>query len=135
MSRETAPTTNWLVFGVAASVGVVIGSLGTWATVTGGVSANGMDAGDGVLTLILALVALVGLWAYWKEPRRWAAVGVLVLGILIFGIGIYDLLDIEDVVDADTSEIVSSEWGLHLVLIESVLLVLSSLALIRRSVC
>jgi hypothetical protein len=77
VNRETAPTTYWIALGAAAAI--VIGSLGPWATALGGiVSANGTD-GDGVITLILALIALAGLWAYWQEPRRGAAVGVLVL--------------------------------------------------------
>ena len=53
-----AVETGHIVGGVAA---IVIGSLGPWATALGGiVTKNGTD-GDGVITLVFALVALAAL--------------------------------------------------------------------------
>jgi hypothetical protein len=131
-SPRTAPTPPWIALG--AAVAIVIGSLGTWVTALGGiVTANGTE-GDGSITLIFALVALAGLGAYWNKPRRWTAVGVLVLGILAFGIGIYDLVNIETAVDTDAAAVggVSAGWGLYLVVLGSGILGLTSFGLARR---
>jgi hypothetical protein len=125
-SLRTAPTTYWVA--LAAAAAVVIGSFGTWATALGGLLSKSGTEGDGVLTLVLAVVALLGLWAFWREPRRWAAVGVLVLGVLIFAIGIYDLVDIENTAD------VSAGWGLYLVVAASAILGPVSFDLTRRFV-
>jgi hypothetical protein len=124
--------------------GLAVGSFGRWANYFKGTetvnSVNGTD-GNGVITLILAVVALAALWVYWTKPRavlpvywpkprRDAAVVVLILGILIFGIGINELVDIENY---DGRDRVSAGWGLHMVVIASAILSLSSLDLVRRS--
>ena len=127
-----APTTYWVA--LVAAVAVVIGSLGTWATALGGiVTVNGTD-GDGTITAIFALVALAGLWAYRRKPRRVAAVGVLVIGLLAFGIGIHDLVDIKTAVNTDAAAIggVSVGWGLYLVALASGILSFASFRLARR---
>ena len=125
-SLRTAPTTYWAA--LAAAAAVVIGSFGTWATALGGLLSKSGTEGDGVLTLVLAVVALLGLWAFWRKPRRWAAVGVLVLGVLIFAIGIYDLVDVESTAN------VSAGWGLYLVVAASAILGPVSFDLARRFV-
>ena len=86
-----------------------------------------------MLTLVFALIALAALWAYWQEPRRGPAVGVLVLGVLILGIGIYDLVDVENTSSFAGADLVHAGWGLYLVVIGSVILGLASFDLARRA--
>lgn len=126
MKRETAPITYW--FALAGVAEIVIGSFGRWATSVGGTeTVNGTD-GDGVITLFLVVIALAALGVYWKKRRRELAVGVLVLGIVILGIGIYELVDIRSY---EGPEIVEAGWGLYLVVFGSVILGVSSLDLVR----
>jgi hypothetical protein len=133
--RGTAPRTFWIA--LVAAGAVVIGSLGTWATALGGIVTVNGTSGDGVITVILALVALAGLWAYRNKPRRWAAVGVLLLGILAFAVGIHALVGIENTVPPNDSlfageDVVDAGWGLYLVVVGSGILGLASFGLARR---
>ncbi len=142
MNLETSPRA-WRI-AVAGAADVVLGSFGRWANYFEGTetvnSVNGTD-GDGVITLILAVVALAALWVYWTKPRgvlpvywpkprRDAAIVVVILGILIFGIGINELAEIYNYKGPES---VSADWGLRLVVVASALLSLSSLDLVRRS--
>lgn len=132
----TAPTLvsdhiSLAALAVATSVLVLIGSLAPWAT-AGGQSAKGTaDGADGILTLIIAIVAAGTVAATTFAPAgvpriiaQWATVA---LGVAIVVIAIVDIQDVT------SSEIVSVGWGLWLVLIAgaAIAVVGTLLALLR----
>jgi hypothetical protein len=119
---------------VGAAAIVLVGSLLPWATartVLGDVSINGTE-GDGVLTLILALVAgaitvavIVG-----KRPGMWAYVVLLIAAVLTAFIGVYDLVDVSRTVGDDYAHI-STGAGLWLVALASLVLLGGGVQLTR----
>jgi len=128
----------WIALGAAGAI--VIGSISPWATALGGiVNVNG-TAGDGKITLILALVALVCLWAYWQGRVGLAAVVIVILvGLVVFGVGIYDVVNIENSVDTSEKsglfagvDLVDIGWGLWLVVVAGAILGFASIALSRH---
>lgn len=130
MSGRSAPATYWIA--LAAGAFILIGSLAPWATALGGlVKVNGTD-GDGAITLILALVAMAGLVYYQRNPSRRVALAVVVLiGLATLGIGIYDLVNIENIVSG-SSGLVSAGWGLWLVVVASAALSVATIAFGRE---
>lgn len=96
-----------LLWGLGSALLIALGSLGTWATV-GPISLSGTDDGrDGILTLILALVALVPMLIGKARP----VVGVL--AVICLGIGIYDTVDVSSIETPIWDA--SPGWGLYLV--------------------
>ncbi len=69
---------------------IFVGALLPWAKL-GIFEKNGTE-GDGVITLILALIG-AGLALIWTRSRWLAIVGVLVAAIVVF-VGIYDMADV-----------------------------------------
>ena len=108
--------TAGLITGLGAIV-AVIGSMTPWATITapllGSVSVNGTQ-GDGLITLILGLVAIglaIGI-ASAVSPRGFAA-GASIIGGIIFIIAAVDLNNVQRVVeDANySSDLVLAQVG------------------------
>ena len=122
------------IVALAAAGVVLIGSLLPWATaktVFGSISINGTD-GDGVLTLILAVVvgAIAVALLAGKRPRLWAYVVLLIAGLLTAFIAVYDLVDISRTVGNDYAH-VSTGAGIWLVAIASLVLVGGGIQLTR----
>lgn len=96
------------IWGIASCALVALGSIGTWATV-GPISLSGTSGGrDGTVTLVMAIVALLPVLR-----RRWHGAAAI-LGLLILGIGTYDMVDIGNMGD-DALLAPSVGWGLVLV--------------------
>lgn len=74
----------------AAFAGVVVGSIGPWATL--GVFSKAGTDGDGILTIIAALVGAILVLS--NRGKRTARIGVGLLGLVIVAVGIYDIADI-----------------------------------------
>lgn len=111
------------------SVGLVIGALLPWATITaafvGTINKAGTD-GDGVITLLFGL-AIAGLgWPLLTRGslRLWAAITMLVLASLATLICLYDIVDVSSKAD-DLGSIATASVGIGLWLsaIASVLVV------------
>lgn len=100
-----------------ALVGVVIGSLGPWATTIIG-SVSGIH-GDGEITLILAGLAMLSLAVSVpnsEEPRTWPIALALLLATAIIVTAGYDVINIEQKTSAITSfghRVASAGWGVY----------------------
>ncbi|MEO7557367.1 MAG: hypothetical protein ABIV94_12270 [Acidimicrobiales bacterium] len=94
---EAAPDrrATWLVLGGA--IAVAVGALLPWATVDIGIASvsKAGTAGDGVITLCLAVVAIIlGGFGYQRGMSRKASMWSIVLGALILAVGVYDTIDV-----------------------------------------
>lgn len=99
MATDDTRSTWLLVVGTAA---VAVGALLPWATVNAGlvsVSKAGTD-GDGVITLLLALVVGGLVLAKWKAGlSRAGVIASLVLGAIVLAIATYDAIDVASTVE------------------------------------
>jgi len=91
-------TKPMVVAGIGA-VGMVLTAIGSalpWATASALVFTvnKGGLSGDGIITLILAIVGLVFFAVGVTGMRRWAFVVGLVLSVLIVAVGIFDAVDV-----------------------------------------
>ncbi len=107
---------DW-VAGVAAVL-VFIGSFLPWATVAGIINVSG-TSGDGVITLILAIVSVALLAAIARtdvgaQPSKWLRGGVLLAGFVVM------IIALVDIVDVGSSEFASPGGGLILVLLAGI---------------
>ena len=110
----------------ASAAGMVVGSLGPWATVLG-IDVAGTE-GDGTPVLIAALLAAV-LVAVKRTRARWALIVALLAGAFGALVSLSDLSDISTVADGTLFEgAVSAGWGLYLCAASSVSLVLAAIA-------
>ena len=107
-----------------AGVTVFIAAFLPWATVELGfmsVSQSGIEADDGIATLVLALAALGGV-ALSIYGRTWGGLLPMIAGVLITIIGIYDWFNVDRNTDADTADLVSVGAGLVLTTIGGMIL-------------
>jgi peptidoglycan/LPS O-acetylase OafA/YrhL len=124
----------------AATALLVLGAIGPWATIdiaalgqSASTSKGGLDS-DGVLTLVLALIAggLLGLWR--AQRARWQPIVAAVLGALAALIAI---IDIGEVSGTDTglggAADVSVGWGLWVTLVGAIVLIVVSALLVPKS--
>jgi hypothetical protein len=112
-----------------AAVVLAIGSFGPWAQVTiFGITAtkNGIS-GDGVITLILAIIAAALLALCIRQPSKGLAIATILVGVIAAATSLYDLITISNAY----SGIVSPGWGLYLAAIGSVALVIFSVLALR----
>ena len=132
-TSATAADVRTAIAAIVAAALVLVGSLGTWATISvsitpgaptaAGVSKGGLD-GDGGITLVLAFVAaaMAVLWA--TRPARWQdAVAALAAGLTVV-IGIVDVLDVRDAGGGAVEASVG--WGLWLVLLGGIALAITA---------
>jgi hypothetical protein len=134
---ETADArSKWLL--VAGVVVVAFGALLPWATLNAGiisVSKAGTD-GDGVITLLLAIVVGVLLLAKWKAGLSRAVVIVaLVLGVIVLAIATIDAIDVASrFEDNDLVEVRASVGiGLWLTLLGGIAMIAGAIWELRSS--
>jgi hypothetical protein len=121
-ARLTLP----FVAAFASSVFMLVGALGPWAT-TGAATRSGLDDfGDGMIVLGAAFLAALGLLSHLGLGNRRVLPAVLGLAIVAAITSIYDIRDIEPRSDVATG------WGINLDAGASVVLGLSTLALVFR---
>ena len=117
----------------AAAGGIVIGSLGPWATAPFGVSKAGTE-GDGVFTLILAVVAGVILLKTQGRTRN-APIGLMIIGAISLVVGIIDINDVNEkgstALAGEEVDVVDVGWGLWLVTIGGAVLTAAGFVLRR----
>jgi hypothetical protein len=114
--RSTARTISLL-----AIAGIVLGSLGPWATTPFGSKAG--TSGDGVITLLIA-VAAAALLLTFKPPRgSRRLIVVAALGIVCAYIGISNIIDINNnstqTVFGVQADLVKVNWGLWMTTLAS----------------
>jgi hypothetical protein len=122
-----------VIAAIVASVGIVVGSIGTWASL-GPLNMGGMDfpGSWGVVTLVLGALSAVALfvevnWGRTSFSLRWAvpiAWGVLVAGIGCLAIALVNIAKVTSVSKAifGVAHVAQVGWGLWLVAICSALL-------------
>ncbi|PTR24246.1 hypothetical protein C8K36_108262 [Rhodococcus sp. OK519] len=122
----TAPKHRPMLIGaLAASVGVIIGSIGPWVTFLG-LSVGGTE-GDGVITLILGVLAAAALGALLTRtaPPRfglpWAGTAV---GAICLLVAIYDMANLSTEDEEFFGKMIGPDigWGLWLLLLSSIAL-------------
>lgn len=106
--------------GLVCAVLVLVGSVGPWVTAFGFIEVSGTE-GDGMITLVLALVA--GLLIGWRvaSGSRWPRFLAGLAFLAVAGIGVYDWSELERNIDEADEDVrafvdaaVSVGWGLVL---------------------
>ncbi|WP_418345935.1 DUF2510 domain-containing protein [Rhodococcus pyridinivorans] len=132
-------TTNYLpnlIAAIAASVGIVIGSIGPWATFMA-VSKNGID-GDGAVTLVLGIVSAIALFSILARGGksrigdRWLGVAI---GVVCLVTSIVDIVDVSSMTTEvfDRTVGVQIGWGLWLTALSSAVLCLTGLTVAKQT--
>jgi hypothetical protein len=106
----------WGVIGVLAMILVAVGSALPWATASAmmiTVSKGGLS-GDGVITIILAVLGLVFFAIGMTGKARWAFVIGFILSLLVLAVSIYDAVDITRAV-GNVAESVNVDVGIGLI--------------------
>jgi hypothetical protein len=127
---------------IGAAILAVIGSFLPWAEALGGlVKANGTD-GDGVITLVVALIGGgLGLgvgFAQKQSTAVWTGIGAFLCGVIIGAVAAYDLNNLNNVIEEVERE---SEWdmglsagsGLYLTLVAGIVMALASVLAIMTA--
>ena len=134
----TPPPLFWA--GVAAAVFAAIGSVGTWVKVSVDLlgqstsqTAGGLD-GDGVLTLILAIIAGALLGGWFATRNKALAIGAAVASGLGFLLAFYHAVDpstTEDIPEIPGLDI-SAGWGVWLATLSFLVLIAVSVLMALR---
>jgi hypothetical protein len=95
----------WVAVGAVAFI--VVGVLGSWATVLGALSVSGLDTSDGKFLVVMAAGAAWCLFRYAKHARRRNLVIAAIIGVVTCGLAIWEI------VDFGGTELVSVGWGLY----------------------
>ncbi|RYF56952.1 MAG: hypothetical protein EOO27_16945 [Comamonadaceae bacterium] len=129
-TRGSARLLPYLIAAVASSLGIIIGSIGPWATFFA-FSSSGTE-GDGVVTLILgtiaaiALFTLMGMGGRARFGLQWVAP---VVGLLSLIVAVADIINVTSTSGELFGETVGAQigWGLWLVAASSVALCIMSI--------
>lgn len=124
-----------LIASLAASVGIILGSIGPWASFMA-FTKNGLE-GDGIITLILGALSTVALFTLFSRGPvggnviRWVAPAV---SVICLGIALYDIMNVSSHTADFFGETIGIQigWGLWLVAISSVILFLTSTTVAKK---
>jgi len=119
-----ASATTQLALPTAAVAILVVGSIGPWATI-GSFTKNGLD-GDGIITLVLALVAGLTVLVSLARSRPSSRVVLGICGVLALATTVIDVIDVSGTEAGSVSASVG--WGLWLALAGAVLLLAAVVA-------
>lgn len=92
-------STTAMLFGAIGAVAMVLVAIGSalpWATASSefySVSKNGLS-GDGIITIVVGLLALAFFAAGIALQARWPFVTALILSLIVSAVAIYDTVDI-----------------------------------------
>jgi hypothetical protein len=114
----------WVAVGAVAFI--VVGVLGSWATVFGALSVSGLDTDDGKLLVVMAAGAAWCLFRYAKHAGRRNLVIAAIIGVAACGLSIYYIVHLSG------NEFVSVGWGLYVDAIAAGVLV-GACAKLRRA--
>lgn len=124
-----------LIASLAASVGIILGSIGPWASFMA-FTKNGLE-GDGIITLILGALSTVALFTLFSRGPvggnviRWVAPAV---SVICLGIALYDIMNVSSHTAEFFGETIGIQigWGLWLVAIASAILLLTSTTVAKK---
>jgi hypothetical protein len=119
----TRPPAFWWALGGA--VLMAVGAIGPWATALGVVDVSGTNGGDGWVVIVVAGVAVLGLFVSALRP---AAIIALITALIGGAVGVVDLNDIES-----RGAAVQAAWGIYAVLAGSLVLLSAGLAQLAGS--
>ncbi|MFM1725215.1 hypothetical protein ABEU20_003822 [Rhodococcus sp. PAM 2766] len=125
-----SPSLNLPVYAIAwlSCIGMVVGSIGPWAT-GGGHSMAGTE-GDGRITLALAIAAALALTVRAVRQHVWAVAVPMVASVVVLVVAIADLTNLDELLGALSSFFsISIGWGLWLLLASAAGLAVSAFAL------
>ena len=121
-AQTVGPT---LIISVIAGALMLIGSIGPWATVLGGLASVSGTSGsnDGWLTIICAIATLVAAWRWFASASRGAGVAMLLAGAL------GTIVAFADRNNVTSKRLIALQvgWGLNLVLGASIVAAVSGL--------
>ena len=130
---QTQASRGSIFVAIGAAVGVIIGSLGPWATL-GFISVSG-TSGDGQITIVLGIAAAaLAIWQYqsgrYTRGRRVALLIVFGLAAVVAG---YDWLNIANVIEESESSLFTPSigWGLHVAALSSIVGTIAAVSLFR----
>lgn len=113
-----------------AGIGLlIIGAIGPWVTVEG-FSENGLNS-DGVITLILALIAAGFLGLAFQRKVAPSRIAIGICALLALAISIIDVMDVSDTDLGVPGFEPSVGWGLWLTLVGSIVLAVSAVLMGR----
>jgi hypothetical protein len=131
-TRVSVPlsVTRRTALALAGAVIIIVGALGPWAQVLGGIlSVKGSATGDG--KLVMAVGAAVILSRILKRGAVPLAIG----GITAGAVAIYYIANIQSKIDADAREFGAAVgWGLYAILVGAVLLLAAAATKERKSI-
>ncbi|USI92898.1 DUF2510 domain-containing protein [Rhodococcus pyridinivorans] len=125
-----------LIAALVASVGIVIGSIGPWATFMA-FSKNGLD-GDGALTLVLGILSAIALFSILARGGisrfgdRW--IGVFT-GVICVVVSIVDIMNLTSVTTEVFDRTIGAQvgWGLWLTGLSSAVLCVTGLTVAKQT--
>ena len=121
-SEAGASSKTGIIIGALGLGGIIVGSIGPWATAFIA-SVSGTD-GDGKITLAFAGVGLVGLLV------RQGYILTIMMALAALGVGIYDIINVSHKAAQITfqgEQIAHVGWGLYVVVGGAVLAIVGSL--------
>ncbi len=132
-------TTNYmpnLIGALAASVGIVIGSIGPWVSFMA-MSKNGIS-GDGAVTLVLGIVSMIAMFSILSRGGisrigdRWIGVGA---GVICLVISIPNIMNVTSATTEVFDRTIGAQvgWGLWLTALSSAVLCLTGLTVAKQT--
>jgi hypothetical protein len=121
LRRRSGELNGLFVALMAALAGVVIGSIAPWVTVSGliNLSRGGLDAGDGWISLVAALLCTPLLWRQATQDGFLHPLLVLALCLGAAAVAIVDIRDVQNTADLSQPDLklvsVDPGWGIYLV--------------------
>lgn len=124
-----------LIASLAASVGIILGSIGPWGSFMA-FTKNGLE-GDGIITLVLGVLSTVAMFTLFSRGSadgnviRWVGPAV---SVICLGIAIYDIMNVSSHTAEFFGETIGIQigWGLWLVAISSAILFLTSTTVAKK---
>jgi hypothetical protein len=104
--------------GYVVCFALALGAVGPWVQ-AGPVTASGVD-GDGLYTLLFAIMAAFVFWRWSQFPQQEVLIGIMIIGAASLALAGFNAYDLRHALDAGAVEIA---WGLILTLAASVAMI------------
>jgi len=122
-------TIFWMI-GVISAILIFVGAFLPWIKITapfiGSMTASGIE-GDGLITLILSLLAFLMIYIGLTKSEKIAAIVLLVFGMICIVIGVYDATNIFQAIYTLEYALSSVGSGVYLTIIGGVGLIISGI--------
>jgi hypothetical protein len=121
----------WFFLAGLAAAGTIVGSLGTWESDFQGVASEPGTDGAGLYTLLLGGASALALLTSSFGRRRVPCVVAMLFGLVILGIALYHLIDIDQQSGPLGTDPIKPGWGIWLTVMASGALALCCFPLTR----